>query len=128
MPSFLPVQKNFEITKGVALIYPFQYYQGVPTTMRVVDLTSATATLTILSGAGATLLTVSNGATTPASGIYFGGVQNNPANGIVTIQISATDSAAITWKYAQYTLGLTTVAFGLQKLMYGTFAIAGSLP
>ena len=125
--SFLPVLKQYTFTPGFPFSYSFIYYQGVPTTAAVVDLTGASAQLVIASST-ATILTINSGATMPATGIYFGGQENTPTNGIVEIYIDAADASAIPTPYTQYTLSLTTNAFGLQQVLYGSFASVGSLP
>lgn len=128
---FQSVLKPFVITPGVPFTYPFTYYQGPPTTYATVDMTGASSKLVITDGLNNVLLTLlssSSSAQSPPTGIYFGGQQQTPTNGIVTLVIDAPTTTAITWKYAKYDLTLTTNIFGLQRLMYGSFAISGSLP
>lgn len=126
-PSLLPAYKAFTITPGVPFGYPFQFIQGPPTSTLVVDLTGASAALEIVDGSGNSLLTLGS-ATSPSTGIYFGGIPNTPTNGIVTIVIDTADTTAITWKYARYSMTLTSNVFGLQNLLYGTFVVSGFTP
>lgn len=126
---FLPVYKQFTVTKGVLFDYRFQYQQGVPGTSRLVDLTAATASCALTSWDGlTTYLTLVSGGSPSNSGLFFGGNQNDPTNGIIDIVIKQSDTAAFTFKYARYNLSLTTGTFGQQRLMYGQFAVVGFLP
>lgn len=93
------------------------------------NLTGASASCALTSWNGLTTYqTLVSGATPGTSGIFFGGDESDPTNGIIDIVIVFTDTAAFTWKYARYNLALTTTVFGLQRLMYGSFAVVGSLP
>lgn len=128
MPYIASAFKQFTLTPGIPFDYSFVYYRGVPTTTLPVDLTGASATMVIFDGQNNPLLTLSSTATSPASGIYLGGPVANPKSGIIDIFINQTDSTAITWRYANYSLNLTTAAFGLQKILHGTFATTNFLP
>jgi hypothetical protein len=95
----------------------------------LVDLTGATGSMALSSwDDSVTYLTLTSGATIGQSGLFFGGNQSDPTDAIIDIVISATDTAAINWKYARYNLVLTTTTFATQRLMYGQFAVVGFLP
>lgn len=128
MPYIAAAFKQFTLTPGIPFDYPFVYYRGVPTTTLPVDLTGASATMVIFDGQNNTLLTLNSTATYPASGVYLGGQSANYKSGLIDIVISQTDTSAITWRYANYSLNLTTTAFGLQKILYGTFVTTNFLP
>lgn len=123
----LPVLKPFTITPGVVFDYSFTYYQGVPTSQYPLDLTDATAQLEIEDAQGNILLTLNSGVTAPASGIYFGGQEQDPTNGTIDIVISSTDTR-VDWQYAKYEMVLTSLTLGQQQLLYGSFAVIGFTP
>lgn len=127
MAYFLPVLKSFTITPGVVFDYPFVYYQGVPTSQYPLNLTGATAQLLITDPQSDVLLTLNSGVTAPASGIYFGGQEQDPTNGTIDIVISATDTQ-VAWQYAKYEMILTTQTLGEQQLLYGSFSVIGFTP
>ena len=125
----LSVLKMFTVTKADLFDYRFQYQQGVPGTGQSVNLTAATASCALTSWDGLTThQTLVSGATPGTSGLFFGGSNSDPTNGIIDIVIIPADTTNFTWKYARYNLALTTTAFGLQRLMYGSFAVVGFLP
>jgi hypothetical protein len=101
----------------------------MPGTSRLVDLTAATASCALTSWDGSiTYLTLTSSASPGTSGLFFGGNQVDPTDGIIDIIIKPSDTNAFTFKYARYNLSLTTGTFGQQRLMYGQFAVIGFLP
>jgi hypothetical protein len=125
----LPVLKTFAFTRGVDFLYRYQYLQGVPTSARPINLTGASATLTLTSWDGLTTYkTLTSGATPGTSGIFFGGGTHNPLDGTIDIVIVAADTSTFTWKYARYNMSLITTLCGDQRLLYGSFGGQGFLP
>jgi hypothetical protein len=125
----LPVLKNFTVTKGVTFSYPWQWLIGVVGSNTAQNLTGYTGTMAITDwNAATTYKTLVTGNTLPASGIYFGGQQQTPSNGIIDIVISATDTAAFTFATARYNLSVTAPDTTVTRLLYGTVVVDGSLP
>jgi hypothetical protein len=120
--------KNFTLTPGVSFNYPFTFYQGGAGSQSPVDLTDATATLNLNDGAGNVLFQIISGATQPSSGIYFGGTESDPTNGVISVTMDIGDIAGFVWKYATYTLSVDTTSLGNQTVLYGAFTIVGFLP
>lgn len=126
-----PAFKTFTVEPSETFDYSFTFYQGAPGSQAAVDLTNASATLNIVDGFGLTLLELTNQAgvlNESQTGIYFGGQEGNPQNGIIDLVISETDTAAITWRYATYVLTVTTQSLGEQDVLYGSFVVAGFTP
>lgn len=124
----LPVLKTFTVTKGTTFTYRFQWLQGVPTSAVPQPLTNFTASMAITSWNGATTyLTLATGAAPGASGIFFGGAQNDPTNGVIDIVIAASNTAAFTWTTARYNLVLTGNS-QTYRLLYGSMGVFGFVP
>lgn len=126
----LPVLKTFTLTRNVTFDYRFQWLQGVPPSAVPQNLTNWTGVLTITDWQGVnTLMTLRTGAVRGATGIYLGGTQADPTNGIIDIIIQNIDSANITWPSARYTFDLTEPnGVTNYNLLYGQFVVFGFQP
>jgi hypothetical protein len=123
-----PALKNFSLTPGVGLDYPFTFYQGSPGSLNPVDLTEGSALLSVNDGGGNVIFQLTSEASQPNSGVYLGGSEHAPTNGIIDIVITAADIAGFLWKYATYVMTVTTTSLGDQEVLYGAFTIVGFLP
>lgn len=114
--SFLPEQHNFAIWKGATFRTTITLYTDAGVTLR--NLTGYSSELIIRDEPGGTpLLTLS----TSNGGITLGG-----ANGTVSLYISATTTAGITWTSAVYDLTVTAGSGGdTDALLYGGFTAQG---
>lgn len=126
----LPVLKPLTLTRGVTFDYRFQWLQGVPTSALAQPLAGYTAAMAITDWQGATTyMTLHTGAVNGSSGIYFGGDQNDPSNGIIDIIIDSVDTATFAWPTARYNLSFTSPnGVTVTSLLYGQIVMFGFLP
>lgn len=109
--SFLPAKRNFPWWRGSTFRYAFEWkdeelVEDEPVS-KPHDLTNYTALCVLApvpgeSGEPIKLTNVSYSSHT--SGIIFGGVHEEPTNGLIEIYIRQEAFEAITWKKANYTL------------------------
>lgn len=117
--SLEPARHNFTIWQGATFRTVLTLYTGVDETSDPRDLTDYTALLEIRAMAGdvSPLFTLS----TTNGRILLGG-----AEGTVTLLISDTDTAAITWKRGVYDLTITAPLGGdTDVLLWGNFGVRG---
>jgi hypothetical protein len=112
------------LVPGTDFDYSFTFYQG----SQPIDLTGASAAITIDDGQGDVLFSINSSSVAPATSINFGGTTGDPTNGIVAIHITAADIASFIWNYENFVLTITTEALGFQTVITGSFAVVGFLP
>src|SRR4051812_16052332 len=112
MISATPAKKSFTIWPGADFIYTLTYLSG-DAGSSAVDLSGWTGTMPIKNKGGTTLMTLGIG-----SGLTLGG-----AAGTVNMHITAVETAALTWKTADYELFLTDLTSVTYILLRGTFTV-----
>jgi hypothetical protein len=128
--SVLPAQKHFKLWLGVTFSYTWQYLTGNSSSSSPNDLAELTAALTLYNPTGDTVLTTyTSGVSSGHSGIFYGGLDSDPTNGLVTFLIVSGDTAAITWKSCAYTFTFTDTSSPpiVTMPLTGTFAVLGTL-
>jgi hypothetical protein len=144
--SVLPINKYFRVILGATFDYPFQYLSGVPGNATPVDLTGYTGAWTLHTPDG--IVTYTTGASPGESGVFFSMAESPhypmptlyPAptdypgpliyasTGVIDLVISASDTAAITWKTIKYNLSITSPLSVVTNLLTGSINVTNTLP
>ncbi len=98
--SFLPAKKNLPIWQESTFRYQFEWKDDDGKSVKPHDLTGYTGRAILKGDDGSELeLTTENG------GIHFGGISDEPTNGLVEIYLTKAQTEALTWKKrASFTL------------------------
>lgn len=113
--SLTPAKHNFTIWQGTTFRYRFTWHTAGPESPGY-NLTGYTALLEIRNKPGGTVLLT---LTTADNSITV------DADGIITLFISATDTANLTWKTGVYDLILTAPGSDTSALLFGAFGVKG---
>lgn len=125
----LPANKLFRLIRGVTFDYRFSFLLGAPGSSTGFNLTGYTASWVLTSTDNlTTLATYTTGAASGHSGVFFGGDNNDPTNGIIDLVISDTDTAALIWTRAYHQLALTAPDTTRIELIKGGINVIGTLP
>lgn len=109
------VKFNIRIEQGATFSQPITWKAGEPPAP--VDLTGCTARMQVRHKIKDTAVLLS--LTTENGRIVLGG-----ANGIITLKLSATDTAAIAWTSGVYDLEIVFAGGVVRRLMYGSVTVS----
>jgi hypothetical protein len=118
----LPAPKYFRIVKNITFDYRFTYATGTSIEPAAIDLTGYIGSL-VLTLSNGDLITYTTGGSPGTSGVFFGGDNDDPTNGIIDLIITATDTGNIEWTQATYSFEIIDPLANVYLLLVGGFGV-----